>query len=95
MPNLSSLEKYTRQSSQKFWLPQPFALLEEPIPNNIREKIIKRYVQNNKRSGYILVDKKHHFQDRLVDWINILENYYYCQLASENADYKTLFCKYK
>jgi hypothetical protein len=95
MPNLSGLEKYTRQSSQKFWLPQPFALLEEPIPNNIREKIIKRYVQNNKRSGYILVDKKHHFQDRLVDWINILENYYSCQLVSENADYKIIFCKYK
>ena len=96
IPNLSALDKENiQQFSQKFWLPQPFALLEEPIPSNIREQVVERYVRHNKLSGYILVDKKYHFQNRLVDWLNILENYYSCQSVSENNDYNIIFCKYK
>lgn len=74
------------------WLPQPFALLDEPIPSAISDRITERFVARNKREGYIVLDVKNHNQKYFLDWLNRLSKYYDCSINSQNLDYQIYAC---
>lgn len=80
--------------NSNLWLPQPFALLDEPIPHRIADRIIGRYVTKHQMNGLIVLDIKNHNQQFFQDWLNRLSRYYKCRINSENPDYRIYECEY-
>ena len=74
------------------WLPQPFALLEEPIPKAIRAEILARYANSHKLEGYILLDIDHHPQKIYQEWLKVLSPYTDCQMIQSGKAYALYQC---
>ena len=77
------------------WIPVPLALLEEPIPKDVREKLISRFVTDNKKSGILILDKLNSFPDRFLEWLNVLKPYYSCQDVVNNRKFQSVYCEYR
>ena len=80
---------------EKNWIPVPLALLEEPIPKDVREKLISRFVSHNQKSGILILDKLSSFPDRFVEWLNVLKPYYSCHDVVNNSKYQSVYCEYR
>ena len=76
------------------WLPQPFALLDMPIPHNIGDLIISRFVHTHQADGYIVLDLKGHNADFFKIWLDRISKYYVCKNIDENIDYRIYACSY-
>lgn len=74
------------------WLPQPFALLDEPIPARISDRITSRYIARHKMDGLIVLDIKNHNVQFFKDWLNRLSENYTCRINVENLDYRIYAC---
>ena len=80
---------------EKNWIPVPLALLEEPIPKDVRERLISRFVTRNQRSGVLILDKLSSFPDRFIEWLNVLKPYYSCHDVVNNSKYQSVYCEYR
>jgi len=80
---------------ERNWIPVPLALLEEPIPKDVRERLISRFVTHNKKSGMLIFDKMNSFPDRFVEWLNVLKPYYSCHDVVNNSKYQSVYCEYR
>ncbi len=77
------------------WIPVPLALLEEPIPKDVRERLISRFVLRNQKSGVLILDKLSSFPDRFVEWLNVLKPYYSCHDVVNSRKYQSVYCEYR
>ena len=80
---------------EKNWIPVPLALLEEPIPKDVRQRLISRFVTHNQKSGVLILDKLSSFPDRFVEWLNVLKPYYSCHDVVNNSKYQSVYCEYR
>ena len=80
---------------EKNWVPVPLALLEEPIPKDVRQRLISRFVTHNQKSGVLILDKLSSFPDRFVEWLNVLKPYYSCHDVVNNSKYQSVYCEYR
>lgn len=89
MPYAPAIEK---SMSSLPWIPQPFALLEEPIPKAIRTEILARYASTHQLNGYIVLDLKHHSQKIYDEWLTVLSPYTNCQMIQTGRAYALYQC---
>jgi hypothetical protein len=89
MPYAPAIEK---SMSSLPWIPQPFALLEEPIPKAIRTEILARYASTHQLNGYIVLDLKHHSQKIYDEWLTVLSPYTNCQMIQTSRAYALYQC---
>jgi len=89
LPYIAAIDQL---SSEQPWIPQPFALLEEPIPVLIREKILARYAKNHLFNGYIVLDKPNHSEKKYAEWLKVLGPYTQCKEINNNERYALFKC---
>ena len=91
---LPQFPKYHPTRKSALWLPQPFALLDEPIPSRISDRITSRYIAKHKMDGLIVLDIKNHNVQFFKEWLNRLSSYYSCHVNVENLDYRIYACTF-
>ena len=74
---------------EKTWLPTPPQLLEEPISEATRSKIIARYIQRHKRSGFF-VQKLWEREDRVIGWLDLLSLTHIAEKTWQNDMYRII-----
>jgi hypothetical protein len=89
---LSHVKEIDELSNNQIWIPQPFALLEEPIPPDIREAILSRYAKNHLLNGYIVLDTSSHSEKNYTEWLKALSPYTQCKEVKNNARYALYKC---
>ena len=76
---LPNVEGMKISGLEKTWLPVPSALLQEPISPLVQEKILRRFILNNKfEQGLLILDKQNSFPERYVELKSNIANFYSC-----------------
>ena len=89
LPHIKEIDEL---ANNQVWIPQPFALLEEPIPPYLRETILSRYAGNHALNGYIVLDKPSHLEKNYAEWLKALSPYTQCKEVKNNARYALYKC---
>jgi hypothetical protein len=96
--NLAVLPKLPRQFGAKFdlagsWLPEPLALLEEPIPPAVRQEVLQRWFDREHRDGYFLWDKINSIPGRASSWLDVIGQTHDCKIVSETSEWQLSHCR--
>jgi len=75
------------------WLPLPLALLEEPIPAEIRDQMVNRRFQRQPQDGYLIWHKSLSHQGRAEDWLKVVSETHKCALVGDNSDWQIQECR--
>jgi hypothetical protein len=90
LPNVEGM-KISRL--EKTWLPVPSALLQEPIAPLVQEKILKRFILNNKfEQGLLILDKQNSFPERYVELKSNIANFYSCTKLVDTDEWLIELC---
>ena len=77
------------------WLPVPLGLLEEPIPRNVRLRILNRRAERDPADGYLVWHKANSIPGRGEEWIKDISKTHRCVVLVENEDWQIQECKTK
>ena len=77
------------------WLPVPLGLLEEPIPRNVRLRILNRRAERDPADGYLVWHKANSIPGRGEEWIKDISKTHRCVVLVENEDWQIQECKIK
>jgi hypothetical protein len=89
VPNIKGLDS----NIERTWLPAPLALLQDPIAPLVQEKILTRFILNNKfERGILILDKQYSFPERYLFLKSLIANYYSCTKLVETDDWQVELC---
>lgn len=74
------------------WLPLPLALLEEPIPREVRTRILERRHKRFNQDGYFVWDKQRSIPGRAEIWLEDLSKTHICQVVVEDESWQVSEC---
>jgi hypothetical protein len=84
-----------KKTFENTWLPNPLALLSQPIKPSVRKDILKRFFKRKLTSGYFIYEKSFPNDDELKEWENLLTEYYVKINELENSEWKVSYFKPK
>jgi hypothetical protein len=74
------------------WLPLPLALLEEPIPEDVRLTVLARRHERLKRDGYFVWDKQRSIHGRAEAWLRDINLTHMCRVVAEDSLWQVSEC---
>lgn len=74
------------------WLPTPLQQLEEPIPKDVRDKIIDRFIARHQMDGFFVQDMVVPANVTLPvpSWFDLLSRYYNFRVIAHSRNYRIL-----
>jgi hypothetical protein len=81
-------------SYENNWLPTPLQLLEEPIPATCRSRIVGRFVERHRLSGFF-VQKRGQAEDRASEWLRLIARTHDAQCVFSDWDFRVIYFRYR
>jgi hypothetical protein len=90
VPNIKGIKI---SNIERTWLPAPSALLQEPISPQVQEKLLGRFIFNNKfERGILVLDKQNSFPERYLFLKNVIQDFYSCEKIIESDGWLLEIC---